>query len=97
MNSYRPDTTFYVYKITYPDGKIYVGVDWGRGCSVVTYMGSPTDIDKNFWHLCKVGETITIKKEILWTGDNKDAAQAKEREFIAKFDSTNPNFGYNKR
>jgi len=88
----------YVYKITYPDEMIYVGVDWGKQPCVVSYVGSPApDVDRKYHHLLSVGQKIVIEKEILWVGETKSEALQKEREFIKLFDATNPAIGHNKR
>jgi hypothetical protein len=86
-----------VYKITYPNGKIYVGVDF-IGTTVV-YFGSPgratkarmaADLD-----YCRL--EFTIRKEILWESETAtDAeARAKEIEFIRVTGANNPALGYN--
>ena len=89
----------YVYKITFPNGKIYIGCDWGKVQEVVTYFGSPTvrqKINDEHRHLEKVGEVVRIEKEILFIGTRREALQ-KEREFIKSYQATNLERGYNLR
>ena len=51
-----------VYKITYPNGKIYVGMDL---TGTMLYFGSPTaDIAADFTP--EQRRDVTIRKEILW-------------------------------
>ena len=84
-----------IYKITYPNGKIYIGQD---RTNTIDYFGSPDSklIEKDFSK--KQRRNFTIRKEILWeseTATNKEVSQ-KEIEFIRQFQSNNPTIGYNK-
>ena len=85
----------YVYKITYPNGKIYVGQDVTG--SFLTYFGSGNKdyIQKNFtWDEL---QNFCVKKEILWSSSDASPQEvtAKEHDFIKKYDATNPAVGYN--
>jgi len=87
----------YVYKITYPNGKIYVGVDLVGRWKGTTYFGSPSgsQIDKDFtWVQAR---DITIRKEILWESANAtdEEARRKEIELIRQHKSNVPDIGYN--
>lgn len=84
-----------VYKITYPNGKIYVGKDLTDNCN---YYGSANP------ELIKVDFTreqlsdFTIRKEILWeskTATEKEVNQ-KEIELIKSHNSNDPKIGYNR-
>jgi len=84
-----------VFKITYPNGKIYIGVDW-RYC--LNYFGSASSqlIARDFpW-----SEQIdfSIRKEILWWSDTATKFEAfqKEIELIRTHQSNNPDVGYNR-
>lgn len=85
-----------IYKITYPNGKIYVGQDITDD---INYFGSADSnlIDQDFSRDQK--RDFSIRKEILW--ESETAAQQevnqKEKEFILKFESNDPKKGYNKR
>ena len=83
-----------VYKITYPNGKIYVGVDF-IGTTVV-YFGSPTkaQIAADLAY-CRLD--FTIRKEILWESETATEAEAraKEIELIRATGANNPAIGYN--
>jgi hypothetical protein len=84
-----------IYKITYPNGKIYVGKDT-TGNNLL-YFGSPNreylERDFNLDNL----DVICLKKEILFK--NADISEPelsqKETEFILKCESNNPAKGYN--
>jgi hypothetical protein len=85
-----------IYKITYPNGKIYIGQDVTDS---IGYFGSPNSklIEKDFTR--EQRKDFTIRKEILWeseTASNKEVNQ-KEIEFIKKFRSNDPTIGYNLR
>jgi hypothetical protein len=85
-----------VYKITYPNGKIYVGMDL---IGFVTYFGSPARRTKERITADHddVRFDMTVRKEILWESDTAtDAeARAKEVELILATGANNPEIGYN--
>jgi phage baseplate assembly protein W len=83
-----------IYKITYPNGKIYIGQD---RTDSINYFGSADSsiIAKDFTR--EQRRDFTIRKEILWqskTADN-DEANRREVEFVLKFDANKPEVGYN--
>lgn len=83
-----------IYKITYPNGKIYIGKDVTNS---INYFGSASStlIEKDF--PIEERRIFIIKKEILWESEfasDKEISK-KEVEFIKKFSSNNPNIGYN--
>jgi len=84
-----------IYKITYPNGKIYVGKD-STG-NILCYFGSPDRayLEKDFsWEQL---QDITLRKEILFYSEDisESELQKKENEFIVKFCANNPAKGYN--
>ncbi|QPJ85876.1 GIY-YIG nuclease family protein [Sarcina sp. JB2] len=84
-----------VYKITYPNGKIYIGKDLTDS---INYFGSASNslIEMDFTREQK--RNFTIRKEILWeseTATDKEGNR-KEIELIRKYRSNNPNIGYNR-
>lgn len=85
-----------VYKITYPNGKIYVGQDITDD---INYFGSADSklIDRDFTREQK--RNFTIRKEILWESETatQQEVNQKEIEFILKLNSNDPRIGYNKR
>ena len=52
-----------VYKITYPNGKIYVGMDL---TGAISYFGSPSAKDRMAADLAEHRLDLTARKEILW-------------------------------
>lgn len=87
----------YVYKITYPNGKIYIGQD-AKGL-FMTYFGSSDEdfIQKDFSWDQK--QDFSIQKQILWSSEtaSQDEVSRKETEMILKYESNNPEKGYNQR
>ena len=84
-----------IYKITYPNGKIYIGKDL---TGTLNYFGSAYNpiIENDFSPEEK--RDFTIRKEILWqseTATDKEVAK-KEIEYIRFFSSNNPAIGYNR-
>ena len=88
-----------IYKITYhPFNKIYIGKD---SVGSYRYYGSPdmSLVNADFELLPdEIRKNYTIRKEILWESATCSEAElsAKEVEFIRKFDSNNPEIGYNR-
>jgi hypothetical protein len=83
-----------IYKITYPNDKIYFGQN---RTDSTNHFGSASSelIAKDFTH--KHGRDFTIRKVILWeskTASPKEVSQ-KEIEFILKLRSNDPTVGYN--
>ena len=83
-----------VYKITYPNGKIYIGKDL---TDTINYFGSADSklIEKDFTR--EQRRDFSIRKEILWeseTATDKETNQ-KEIEYINLFKSNNTTIGYN--
>ncbi len=83
-----------IYKITYPNGKIYVGQD---RTDSINYFGSASSklIAKDFTR--EQRRDFTIRKEILWESESASHPEVslKEVEFIRKLRSNDPAIGYN--
>ncbi len=85
-----------IYKITYPNGKIYIGQDLTDS---INYFGSANSklIEKDFTR--EQRRDFVIRKEILWeseTASNQEV-NTKEVEYILLFRANDPNIGYNQR
>jgi hypothetical protein len=85
-----------VYKITYPNGKIYVGVDV---TGTLTYFGSPSARERIFADVDEHRHDLTVRKEILWESETatKSEALAMEIKLIRETGANNPEIGYNLR
>ena len=83
-----------IYRITYPNGKIYIGKDLTDS---INYFGSASSaiISKDFTR--EQRRDFTIRREILWeseTGSDAEVAR-KEVEFIRLYKANDPAIGYN--
>ena len=85
-----------VYKITYPNGKIYVGMDL---TGTALYMGSPSAYEQIVADhgLDSHQFELTLRKEILWESETATDAEvrAMEIKLIRETGANNPAIGYN--
>ena len=83
-----------IYKITYPNGKIYVGQD---RTDTLNYFGSANSklIEQDFTR--EEMRDFTVRKEILWESDSASNSEVslKEVDFIRQLKSNDPAIGYN--
>ena len=84
-----------IYKITYPNGKIYIGKDLRYS---INYFGSANGklIEKDFtWEQQR---DFSIRKEVLWESETAldKEVNKKEIEFIRLYSSNHPDIGYNR-
>jgi hypothetical protein len=83
-----------VYKITYPNGKIYVGQDVTDS---INYFGSASSalIGQDFTR--EQRRDFTIRREILWESEAATRAEvdAMELEYILALRANDPTVGYN--
>ena len=83
-----------IYKITYPNGKVYVGQD---RTDSINYFGSASSelIARDFTP--EERRDFTIRREILWASETatRKELNAKELEFILKLRANDPKVGYN--
>ena len=84
-----------IYKITYPNGKIYIGQD---RTDSINYFGSANDdlIAADFTR--EERRSFTITRDILWESETASRSEIakKEIEFIELHQSNNPEIGYNR-
>jgi hypothetical protein len=84
-----------VYKITYPNGKIYIGKDLTDS---INYFGSANGrlIEADFTR--EQRRDFSIRREILWESETASDSEvsAKEVEFITMYRSNDPAIGYNR-
>jgi hypothetical protein len=61
-----------IYKITYPNGKIYVGQDRTHS---INYFGSASDqlIARDFTH--EQRQSFTVTRDILWYSDTAERSE----------------------
>lgn len=84
-----------IYKITYPNGKIYVGQDLTGS---ISYCGSPKSALVAADFTKEESRDLTVRKQILWESENatNEEVDAKEIEFIVALRSNDPAIGYNR-
>lgn len=84
-----------IYKITYPNGKIYIGKDLTGS---INYFGSASSeiIASDFSY--EETRRFTITKIVLWESNTATDTEVnkKEVEFIQLYHSNNPSIGYNR-
>jgi len=82
-----------IYKITYPNGKIYIGKDL---TNTITYFGSVNGdlVAKDFTP--EERRDFTVRKEILMESEDESEINSCESKFILEYQSNNPAIGYNK-
>ncbi len=85
-----------IYKVTWPNGKIYVGSDLTDS---ITYFGTPDRslIEADF-PTRQARRDMAVRREILWEFEtaSKTEVLRKEREFIVALCANDPAVGYNK-
>ena len=84
-----------VYKITYPNGKIYIGQDVTDS---INYFGSASSdlIAADFTRAQR--RDFTIRKEIIWESETASDSEvsAAEVAFILQYNANDPRVGYNR-
>jgi len=84
-----------IYKITYPNGKLYVGQDLTNSAA---YFGSPNSklVAADFTQ--EQLRDFSVRKQILWESADatNEEVDAKEIEFILSLRSNDPAIGYNR-
>ena len=85
-----------IYKITFPNGKIYVGSDLTDD---IRYFGTPKRelVVRDFTRLQR--RDFTVRRQILWesaTASSKEVLR-RENEYIVRLKANNPAVGYNLR
>ena len=85
---------YVVYRITYPNGKIYIGQDRTNS---INYFGSASDelIARDFTE--EQRQSFSVTRDILWQSENASRSELnqKEIELILTYRSNDPQIGYN--
>ena len=83
-----------IYKITYPNGKIYIGKDL---TDCINYFGSASSklIEKDFNRSQR--KDFKIREEIIWESSSATDKEVNQKEiyYIHEYSSNNPEIGYN--
>jgi hypothetical protein len=84
-----------IYKITYPNGKIYIGKDL---TNTLNYFGSAnsTLIESDFTE--EQLRDFSVRKEIIWESETAtdNEVSFEEVRLINQYQSNNPTIGYNR-
>ncbi len=84
-----------IYKITYPNGKIYIGKDLTDS---INYFGSADHdvLAKDYTRDQR--KDFTIRKEIIWESETATDSEVNQREveYIREFKSNHAKVGYNR-
>jgi len=82
-----------IYKITYPNGKIYIGKDL---TNTLTYFGSVNDkaVSHDFTEDEK--RDFTVRKKILFESSSAEEVNQNESKLILEHNANNPAIGYNR-
>lgn len=84
-----------IYKITYPNGKIYIGKDL---TNTTNYFGSANSklIELDF--SVEEMRDFTVRKEVIWWSDIATDIEVnlEEVKLIRHYQSNNPVIGYNR-
>ena len=86
---------YVVYKLTFPNGKIYVGKDIGAGGHSLRYFGSWDNelVQRDFTE--DQLRDFAVRKEIIFESKDKDVVSKMEGELILSLRSNDPSIGYN--
>lgn len=81
-----------IYKITYPNDKIYIGKDL---TNTLTYFGSVNSklVEADFTE--EQMRDFSIRKEIIYESDSSEEINKIEASLILLHEANNPNVGYN--
>lgn len=87
---------YVVYKIIFPNGKIYIGKDIGEPGHSLRYFGS--------WHNESVEadfsvdelKNFTLTKQILFESEDMSLVSQREGELIRALGANRPEIGYNR-
>lgn len=93
-----------VFKITFPNSKIYIGSDTASTAKLdfFRYFGSPQkareEMLADLGNYIKLCEPYVLRKEILYSAENCRIGDILkiEQQFIKDFGSKNPSIGYNR-
>lgn len=87
---------YVVYKLTFQNGKIYVGKDIGGDGHSLRYFGSWNNaiVSKDFTE--DELRDFTIRKEIIFESKDKDEVSQREMDLIVSLRANDPTIGYNR-
>ncbi len=85
-----------IYRVTYPNGKVYVGMDL---TGTLLYFGSANSrlVEADFTP--EQRRDFTVRKEVLWESETASDTEVRLREveYIVKLRANDPAICYNRR
>ncbi len=87
---------YVIYKVTFPNGKIYIGKDVGGTGHSLKYFGSWDNETVMNDFTDQELRNFTVTKEIIFESLDKKEVSQKEFEFIRLYNSNDPTIGYNR-
>ena len=87
---------YIVYKLTFPNNKIYIGKDIGGSGHSMRYFGSWDNVTVENDFTKEQLSNFSLKKEILFESESKEEVTRKESELILAHKSYDPLVGYNR-
>lgn len=87
---------YVVYKVTFPNGKIYIGKDVGGLGHSLRYFGTWNNEIVAHDFTKEQLSNFTLTKEILFESEDKNEINKKEVELIRSHKSNDPLYGYNR-
>lgn len=87
---------YVVYKITFPNGKIYIGKDIGGAGHSMRYFGSWDNqvVEADFTK--RELSDFVLRKQIIFESHSEAEVTQKESELIRTYNSSDPEIGYNR-
>ena len=91
-----PAFLYVVYKLTFPNGKIYIGKDIGGSGHSIRYFGSWNNAAVEADFSKSALSDFSLRKEILFESADKNEVSRMESEWIRQSKSNDPAIGYNR-
>ena len=91
-----PRINYVIYKLTFPNGKIYIGKDVSGNGHSLRYFGSWDNelVMSDFTD--EELRDFTVRKQIIFESTDKNEVSKREYEFIKAYNSNNFDIGYNR-
>lgn len=93
---HRKKFKYVVSKITFPNGKIYIGKDVGNDGHTIRYFGTwdYKSVERDFSK--EELADFSIRRTILFESEDKKEVSVREMGLIREYSSNDPEIGYNK-
>ena len=96
VDQFRWAYMYVVYKITFPNGKVYVGKDVGAGGHSAKYFGtSNREVVEADFSKAELAD-FTLRKEILFESADRSEVGRREMAMIVELGANDPEKGYNR-